>query len=333
MDDHTRLFFEEEFDDVRCINLANRTYPTHHRVRKMSRFVFKAYAFYHASFSDILLLDADCIPVADPSRLFDSTEYQKSGNLFWPDFSLSMPAGAYGLFDLAVPTPNGNWWMAAESGQVLFNREQHADVLEWVWFLNLHGPDGLYKHMWGDKDSFQLAFHLAGKADDYRQVMVAPREVVCDRQDQDVKYLHTGMLQAQPDGQLAFMHRTDRGKFDPMSANFLTCDYVTEPLIEPRSQALFNNAGGFGFQDWGLDVGFKTQCNFTEPLSFHAECGLQLRSDKFPIAAIAIESYPKMQGIMLESYAAFRSIKAAIDAGELLTGACKGYDRATGMNC
>ena len=47
-------------------------------------------------------------------------------------------------------------------------RSEHADVLEWLWFLNAH-PETVYKLMYGDKDTFRLAFHLAGKAAAYQQ--------------------------------------------------------------------------------------------------------------------------------------------------------------------
>lgn len=59
--------------------------------------------------------------------------------------------------------------------------EQHADVppcpadvLEWAWYLNSFGKDGVYKFMWGDKDSFGVAFAMAGKAHMYQQVNVPP---------------------------------------------------------------------------------------------------------------------------------------------------------------
>jgi len=45
----------------------------------------------------------------------------------------------------------------------------HADVLEWVWFLNSY-PEVMYRTMYGDKDTFRIAFHLAGKAEMFSQV-------------------------------------------------------------------------------------------------------------------------------------------------------------------
>lgn len=53
----------------------------------------------------------------------------------------------------------------------------HADVLEWVWFLNSY-PEVMYRTMYGDKDTFRIAFHLAGKAEMFSQVRVWPQAVL-----------------------------------------------------------------------------------------------------------------------------------------------------------
>ena len=53
----------------------------------------------------------------------------------------------------------------------------HADVLEWVWFLNSH-PEAIYGTMYGDKDTFPLSFYLARKGDLYNQIPVPPGAVL-----------------------------------------------------------------------------------------------------------------------------------------------------------
>ncbi len=60
----------------------------------------------------------------------------------------------------------------------------HADVLEWVWFLNSH-PEAVYGTMYGDKDTFPLAFHLARKGDIYNQIPTPPGAVL-DATPEDV---------------------------------------------------------------------------------------------------------------------------------------------------
>ena len=50
-------------------------------------------------------------------------------------------------------------------------RRRHADVVEWAWFINSYGADGVYTQLMnGDKDSFLLAFVLANKTSEYYQV-------------------------------------------------------------------------------------------------------------------------------------------------------------------
>lgn len=49
-------------------------------------------------------------------------------------------------------------------------------MLEWVMFLNLHA-DIAYAILWGDKDTYRLAFTLAGAASNFRQVLSHPHSV------------------------------------------------------------------------------------------------------------------------------------------------------------
>jgi hypothetical protein len=42
-------------------------------------------------------------------------------------------------------------------------------VLEYLWLLNSH-HEWVYKHMHGDKDTFLLAFAMAGRLGDFKQV-------------------------------------------------------------------------------------------------------------------------------------------------------------------
>ena len=52
-------------------------------------------------------------------------------------------------------------------------RRQHADILEWLLYLNLHSHI-LYHRMHGDSSTFQIAFMLAGKGQMFNQVMLRP---------------------------------------------------------------------------------------------------------------------------------------------------------------
>ena len=202
----------------------------------------------------VLLLDADNVPLRDPAPLFASPEYRQAGGLFWPDFwsrrTMLMEGKAPERLYAALRLPSP--WAAfpgaerrvrqAESGQLLLDRrgggrrsgprrasdslaaggprgaahtrlrlqgpasgsgvaseltsarrragkramrrcaraprrlarpaarrQRHWRVLEWLLFLSAHYPT-VYRHSWGDKDVYRLAFSLAGNASSYRQV-------------------------------------------------------------------------------------------------------------------------------------------------------------------
>jgi hypothetical protein len=59
-----------------------------------------------------------------------------------------------------------------ESGQLLFDLVEHADVAEWALWINSFG-DTLYKAVWGDKDTYGMAFAVAGKAHMFNQLQVS----------------------------------------------------------------------------------------------------------------------------------------------------------------
>ena len=76
---------------------------------------------------------------------------------------------------MAMSTPLDERDLLAHPSSVLAHmlltvrRNMHADVLEWLWFVNSHA-EVVYRLMYGDKDTFRLAFALAGKSDYFEQV-------------------------------------------------------------------------------------------------------------------------------------------------------------------
>jgi hypothetical protein len=82
----------------------------------------KAIVVILSSFREVLLLDADQVPVSDPSPLFDDPDFSRTGALFWPDFwGASWAPDAPAI--LGVPPsalPSGSF----ESGQMLLDKER-----------------------------------------------------------------------------------------------------------------------------------------------------------------------------------------------------------------
>ena len=64
-------------------------------------------------------------------------------------------------------------------------RKRHRDVVEYVLLINSHS-DIMYKHTYGDKDTFQMAFMMAGKSDSFFQVPHRLRMALSDLVEPEV---------------------------------------------------------------------------------------------------------------------------------------------------
>jgi hypothetical protein len=68
---------------VECVDAA--VVCRQHPHRGLSGWSLKSYAILHCPFREVLFLDADNMPVADPTYLFDVPSYRRRGAIFWPD--------------------------------------------------------------------------------------------------------------------------------------------------------------------------------------------------------------------------------------------------------
>ena len=73
----------------------------------------------------VIFLDSDNVPVADPTPLFYSVEYASTGALLWPDYWQSSAAPDLAAI-LNVPhLPSGTF----ESGQMVFDKARYPAQL------------------------------------------------------------------------------------------------------------------------------------------------------------------------------------------------------------
>ncbi|KAK9814404.1 hypothetical protein WJX72_005381 [[Myrmecia] bisecta] len=237
--DDKRKLFEGEFTNIRFVDASLVPIPSHHRQTKLESYVIKVHALYITSFDEVLMLDSDNMPLADPSSLFDTPAYQAFGNLHWPDFANDigkpLDPNIFRLLGLRIPWRAETGFRAEESGQLLINKARHADVLEYLLFLNLHSHI-IYDYMWGDKDSVRIAYALAGKEGLRQQVQWTPRMALADHDgggkggDAASRKLLVGVIQHDPDARLVLMHRVTPGaKFDPDRKPYMKVDYITTP--------------------------------------------------------------------------------------------------------
>ena len=131
--------------------------------RRLIGWELKAYAVLHTTFREVLLLDADNVPVRDPTYLFEAPEYTQRGAIFWPDIE---------RFSEIPPSFNPEIWKALgmvppigepefESGQLLINKELSWRPLNLAMWFN-EFSDFFYKYVYGDKETFHLAWKKLG---------------------------------------------------------------------------------------------------------------------------------------------------------------------------
>lgn len=160
----------------------------HHAVRRLGGWELKPYALLHSRFREALLLDADNVPIKDPTGLFDDAEFRATGAMFWPDL-------------LRLSRSNPIWTIAGleardcasfESGQLLLDKSRCWRALSLAHWMNQHSED-FYGILHGDKDTFLVAW-----------LMLAQRYHLIPHQP---KQLEATICQRGPDGGVLFQHR------------------------------------------------------------------------------------------------------------------------------
>lgn len=176
----TKDFFQTHIGgDISCVDLSHLVdvaWPAHHRDlfprnQKSGRlgWVLKLIAVYFAPYQEILYLDADSSPLADPTTMFTLQDYKKTGALFWPDTPCSRPGIFQQLIEMNLiderDAPRVDEHQS-ESGQWLLNRRMHREPIEYTMAMGSHS-DFTFSYAFGDKDLFRAGFALAGDADKY----------------------------------------------------------------------------------------------------------------------------------------------------------------------
>ncbi|CAI5740560.1 unnamed protein product [Hyaloperonospora brassicae] len=177
------------------------------------KFSTKIYAIQHSKFENVLFLDADNIPVRDPTFLFDSQEYREHGAIFWPDFwhpdntvfNIHRESLLWQLVDLPFVD-----MFEQESGQMLINRKRAAVALEVLMFFASHRPNYFSRLLLahGDKDLFRLAWMKAHTS--FYMVPFPPGLAGPARDMNPKSFCGVTMVQFDLDGNVLFLHRNGK---------------------------------------------------------------------------------------------------------------------------
>jgi alpha 1,2-mannosyltransferase len=170
----------------------------------------KAYAIARSKFAEVLFLDADNEPLQNPEPLFDLECYQSTGAVFWPDiFLIGHSSKVFWVNRYLFPKSVAKYLQMEhklyqqESGQILIDKKRHVQPLLALLYLNAKS-DVIYKYLFGDKDTFQIAWALCN----HLSFMVQhPPYLGGTYIDGD--FIPLSMLQKHPDnGTSMFMHYT-----------------------------------------------------------------------------------------------------------------------------
>ncbi|GAQ92625.1 hypothetical protein KFL_010750010 [Klebsormidium nitens] len=158
-------------------------------------FQAKPLAILYSAFEEVLFLDADNIPMADPTALFRSSQYQTTGALFWPDFWRTATENP--IWSILGASPQGQ---EQESGQILVDKRRAWGALNLAFFF---AKDSTFQKMInGDKEAFRLAFLATGTPFAMVETPVAAAGVETDSGE----FCGHTMVQHDPAGVPLFLH-------------------------------------------------------------------------------------------------------------------------------
>lgn len=165
MDSKHRIGLEGgRFGNVRVVDVGDAL--SYVKEDSLRGFQIKPLGLLASSFDEIVFMDCDILPCVDPTVLFGSEPYRRCGCLFWRDFF------QYGVHEnpyststmaasIALGAKMGPGDMEVDSGMFLVDKGRHARALTYAAAMaRMH--EYFYKQMYGDKESFRIAFGLAG---------------------------------------------------------------------------------------------------------------------------------------------------------------------------
>jgi FkbM family methyltransferase len=159
--------------------------------RVLGGWELKPFAALHAPYREVISLDADSYPAYNPVEFLETEEYARVGAAFWPDQG-KLDARQWEQFGLSYHDEP-----AWESGQFIVDKARHWRALALADWLNDHS-DYVYRHIYGDKDTFHLAWRKLGHE-------------VCVPTDEP-GWESVAFVQQDFEGRPLFIHRT-RDKF------------------------------------------------------------------------------------------------------------------------
>lgn len=135
--------------------------------RMMGGWESKLYALTHSNFRRVLYLDADAYVVADPTPMMQRLD--EAPFLFWQDLPGNNNSVKWQWvwpdLDAGVPCIQG--------GQLFIDLSRCWDVVQIAHWMNQHA-DFYYQYMYGDQDTWRVAFAAVNKPELWKNLGNAP---------------------------------------------------------------------------------------------------------------------------------------------------------------
>lgn len=177
------------FRDLGCVMVDANFFISPEDASLRDGWHLKLHALSYTRFAEVLLLDADQVPVANPACVFEWDEFKETGALFWPDILDFVPDNP--IWQRLGMEPRDI--TSIETGQLCVDRGRHSRAIT-VARQMLEHQDLIDCDFYGDKDAILLAWLKLQSS--YTLVPHAPFR--------DQRYLG----QRHMDGSLLFQHRT-----------------------------------------------------------------------------------------------------------------------------
>lgn len=243
-------------------------------VARAHKFLFKSYtnrilALMFTSFQEVLLFDADLVPLVKPEHFLESTHYQKTGTYFFRDrtlrdtndyietnyFTTLMPTkkgidsffGISPITDKTLKNPYMvGWRHFMEAGILAYDKHRHFTGLLMTLPLALW-QDPVRSSIWGDKEMYWLGLSIAG--DENYSFNQHPTASVGQMSKQELKY-YPGLESNEVCGTHPG-HVSEEGELLWINSGFSFCkknghfrdkdDFPFSTFANPDLQSLYRN--------------------------------------------------------------------------------------------
>lgn len=181
-----RKLFQTNHPNVRLIDLSTMAFKSNHV--KLNGWQIKPYGVLASRFEQVLLIDADVLFFEKPEMLFEHKYFIQTGTLFFHD----RPVVRQGIIKwIQTFSLNSNQTFpnrTQESGVVLLDKSRVLNALLAICKLNDY-PERkqvTYQHLYGDKDTWWVGFHMSGMPYSFVPTMTASMGHITKRKNKTV---------------------------------------------------------------------------------------------------------------------------------------------------